>query len=107
MDKGKTEQELATVEAMLRLYCKGQHAHKHELCAECRDLLDYARKRVSICPQADDKPTCRLCKIHCFKPEYREKMREVMRYAGPRMALRHPLRAIKHIARERGAPSEE
>ena len=38
--------------------------------------------------------------IHCYKPDMKEKMREVMRYAGPRMMWYHPIAAIKHLIRE-------
>lgn len=30
----------------------------------------------------------------------KEKMREVMRYAGPRMMWHHPIAAIKHLIKE-------
>ncbi|WP_302956616.1 nitrous oxide-stimulated promoter family protein [Prevotella sp.] len=48
----------------------------------------------------DNKPTCRLCKVHCYKPEKREQIRQIMRYAGPRMLLYYPADAIKHMIRE-------
>ena len=31
----------------------------------------------------------------------REKMRAVMRWAGPRMMIYHPIEAIKHLIREK------
>ena len=40
---------------------------------------------------------CRNCKVHCYKPEMREKIREVMRYSGPRMIFHHPAAAIRHV----------
>ena len=51
------------------------------------------------------KPTCRLCPIHCYKREMKERMRQVMRYAGPRMLLYHPLIALRHLWRECLAPN--
>lgn len=36
-------------------------------------------------------------KVHCYKPEMREKIREVMRFSGPRMIFHHPYLAIKHV----------
>ena len=43
------------------------------------------------------KPTCAKCPIHCYKPAMREQIRDVMRYAGPRMLKRHPVLAIRHL----------
>ncbi|MEG0375126.1 MAG: nitrous oxide-stimulated promoter family protein, partial [Raoultibacter sp.] len=34
---------------------------------------------------------------HCYKPEEREKIRAVMRHAGPRMMTKHPIAAIRHL----------
>ena len=91
--------ELHTVELMIRLYCRHKEGNR-ELCPQCRELLEYASSRLARCPFQDNKPTCRLCKVHCYKPEKREQIRQVMRYAGPRMLLYYPADAIKHMARE-------
>jgi hypothetical protein len=32
-----------------------------------------------------------------LKPIMRERVREIMRYAGPRMIIHHPLNAIQHL----------
>ena len=37
------------------------------------------------------------CPIHCYAKAEREQMREVMRHSGPRMLLRHPVLAIRHL----------
>ena len=79
-------QEQRTVAQMIRLYCRKKEGNR-ELCPQCRELLEYAHMRLSRCPFGEKKNTCRLCTIHCYKPEMKERMREVMRYAGPRMLL--------------------
>ena len=82
---------------MVGVYCSGQHdGTKDVLCANCQEFLDYADVRLQKCPYGDDKPTCANCPVHCYKPAQREQAREIMRYAGPRMLLRHPLLAIAH-----------
>ena len=43
------------------------------------------------------KPTCSKCPVHCYKPEMRDRIREVMRYAGPRMYKRHPILTFFHV----------
>ena len=70
-----------------------------EECA-CRELEEYACKRLSHCPFGEEKPTCRLCTVHCYKPQMKERMKKVMRYAGPRMLLYHPIAAVRHLWRE-------
>ena len=44
----------------------------------------------------ETKTFCSACKVHCYSKENKEKIRKVMRYAGPRMLLYHPVLAIKH-----------
>jgi hypothetical protein len=89
--------ELKTIRAMLHVYCRDHHGGC-ALCADCEALHDYAEKRLAGCPYGEDKPTCTNCRIHCYGPAQREEVRQVMRYAGPRMLLRHPYLAIMHIA---------
>lgn len=91
--------ELRTIEAMMRMYCRG-HRHPREgaalLCAECAALFDYATRRLERCVFGDAKPTCANCVVHCYTPEMRAQVREMMRWAGPRMLLRHPILGILH-----------
>jgi len=89
--------ELKTIRAMLRIACLDRHGTKEGLCAECAALADYAAKRLALCPYGSDKPTCVNCRIHCYGRRQREQVRDVMRYAGPRMMLRHPVLAIMHV----------
>ncbi len=100
--------EKRTVKAMLAIYCRGHHGTRGQLCDDCTELLDYACARLDRCPFGSDKPTCAACTVHCYKPAMREKAQAVMRYAGPRMVWRHPIRAICHLfhARRR-APNPE
>lgn len=89
--------ERATVTAMIRIFCRARHKSSNGLCAECAELQTYALSRLARCPFGQDKPTCANCQIHCYKPQLRERIREVMRYAGPRMLWRHPVLAIRHL----------
>jgi hypothetical protein len=54
-------------------------------------------ERLDTCPFQAGKTTCAKCPIHCYKPDMREQVRTVMRYAGPRMLLRHPILALWHL----------
>ena len=90
--------ERKTVEAMLWLYCRERHSSDGEiLCAECTELRDYAWLRLQKCPFQAGKTTCTKCPVHCYKPAMRARIRDVMRYAGPRMIYKHPLMAIGHL----------
>ena len=93
----KREREKETVSQMIRLYCKKQHGTKQGLCPDCAALEEYARLRSDKCPFMETKTFCSNCKVHCYKPEMREKIRAVMRFSGPRMLLVHPIMAIRHV----------
>lgn len=62
----------------------------------CADLAAYAAARTARCPFMATKTFCSQCKVHCYAPEKREKFRQVMRYAGPRLLFSHPLMTIHH-----------
>ncbi len=97
MKLGK-EKEIEVVTLMIEKYCHGVHkTRKGELCKECLELLEYVKYRRSLCPWKENKPFCSNCKIHCYKKDMQTKIREVMRYSGPRMLLDHPLIAISHV----------
>ncbi len=97
----RLSREMKTMAVMLRIYCQDHHADaardRDRLCEACAGLFDYARKRLAGCPYGSDKPTCANCQIHCYGPQQREQTRVMMRYAGPRMLLRHPVLAIAHV----------
>jgi len=96
----RIEEEKKTVQQMVEIFCKGHHHTDNGLCQECSALLDYALARLDHCKFGEEKPTCKACPIHCYKPTMREQMKEAMRYAGPRMLWHHPMSAIKHLIRE-------
>lgn len=96
-DNPRLNREFKTIKAMIECYCFDNHKNAGGLCPDCRALLDYAEIRLHKCPFGDNKPTCVKCPIHCYQPALREKIREVMRYAGPKMIWKHPILAIFHI----------
>jgi predicted amidophosphoribosyltransferase len=91
------QKEKDTVTEMIRLYCIKKHHHQQGLCKDCQDLQDYALKRLSLCQFGESKTACSNCSVHCYKPEYRQKIKSVMRFSGPRMILYHPVYAVKHL----------
>ena len=103
MDKveKKRQKEQYVVEEMIRLYCRKKHPKEKrqegQMCPECQKLSDYAKQRSKKCPFMEEKTFCANCKVHCYKPEMREQIRQVMRFSGPRMLLYHPVLAIWHL----------
>lgn len=98
--------ERQTIEAMLRIYCRGEHGNAGKLCPRCQQLHAYAVGRIERCPYGSDKPACVDCPIHCYRADRRQEIRAVMRYAGPRMLWRHPWLALRHmLASRRPVPS--
>lgn len=90
--------DLHMLDYMLKIYCYGQNhtTHNHELCKECLAIQFYAMQRLYACPHGDNKPTCARCNIHCYAPNHRLRIRQVMRYSGPRMLWHHPWLTIIH-----------
>ncbi len=78
----------------VRLGAYGRRAPR--VCPECASLLAYGEKRRALCP-FDPKPQCKNCETHCYRPDMRQQMRDVMRYGGPRAAFHGmAIDAVKH-----------
>ena len=89
------ERERVTIRNMVDIYCHDHHG-TDGLCEACAVFMDYAEVRLDKCPFGQDKPTCSNCPVHCYKADYRQQAKVIMRYAGPRMLIRHPLLTIAH-----------
>lgn len=103
----KREREKKVVSLMISLYCHKKHVgfrkgvHRQmgapTLCAECAELDRYARQQIDRCPFMETKTFCSNCRVHCYTPEMRERIKTVMRFSGPRMLFYHPIKAIRHV----------
>ena len=94
--KTKRQREKETVSLMIAIYCRKKHGCR-TLCPECAALNAYAQQRSDKCPFMETKTFCSNCRVHCYKPDMREKIRAVMRFSGPRMLFHHPIMAIRHV----------
>lgn len=92
---GKLAVELRTIEVMTELYC--QDHHNENTCEHCRQFVAYAEQKLDRCVYGQNKPACKHCPIHCYKPEQKHQAQQIMRYSGPKMLFKHPILAIKHL----------
>lgn len=107
--------DLRTVARFVEVYCHGRHPDALKrafwlpkwdvvamigrcprLCDACRRLLAHAFVKRIHCPM-DPKPACKHCPTHCYHPAHRETIRQVMKYAGPRLILRGRLDYLYHM----------
>jgi YbgA-like uncharacterized protein len=95
-ERRRRDRELKTIRVMIDMYCHNRHG-RELLCIACAELATYAQRRLDRCVFGAAKPTCAHCTVHCYSAEMRERVRTVMRYAGPRMLLRHPILGIAHM----------
>jgi hypothetical protein len=101
----RLRRERRTIQLLHQVYCHDHHATPSgQLCPDCQALFDYAEQRLDHCPFQEKKSTCAQCTVHCYKPQMRARIREVMRYAGPRLLLRHPILTIRHLLDDRRKP---
>jgi len=92
------QQEKDLIPDMIRIYCHGHHQTKgKDVCPECKELTEYALFRLEKCPFKVNKQFCSFCTVHCYKPDMRAKIKDVMRYSGPRMLFTHPIFAMSHV----------
>jgi hypothetical protein len=110
---GKELKDLNVLLQFTSVYCRARHAgertlittdepglqtlplRKYPVCAECGDFLLYAFSRRLRCP-LDEKPTCKHCHVHCFRPGHREKVLEIMRFSGKYLIRRGRLDLLWH-----------
>ncbi len=104
-NKNLLTQERKTLRTMLTMYCRGRHGGAGPaLCTDCTELWEYAQQRLDRCPFGETKGPCSKCPVHCYKPDMRDGIREVMRYAGPRMLGRHPVQGVRHLLKSWKSP---
>ena len=93
----------------IEVYCDGRHVNsdrsavslpedlgERSLCPECAAFLEYAVTKRIKCPLEAEKPTCKHCRIHCYDKPRREKVREIMGYAGRKLMMKGRLDYLWH-----------
>ena len=107
--------DLRVLVRFIEVYCAGQHTEAQrlpvsmpthdlqaiagkevKLCQACSRLLMHALVKRTRCPM-DPKPACKHCPKHCYAPEYRQQMRQVMAYSGRKLVMRGRLDYLLHL----------
>ncbi len=100
--EARRAREQEVVSQMIGIWCHARHGTaRGELCDECAELEAYARARSERCPFMETKTFCSNCHVHCYRAEMRERIREVMRFSGPRMLLHRSVMACRHVVESR------
>jgi hypothetical protein len=101
--------DIRLIGKFVEVYCTGKHRTaerspfgmpaglgQRNLCPECAHFLEYAITKRLKCPLEAEKPSCKHCRIHCYDRPRREKVREIMAYAGRILMLRGRLDYVWH-----------
>lgn len=93
----RTELKKRVVTQMIKIYCTAKHGQDSNLCDSCKELLAYSIKRTESCKNKDQKVTCRKCTSQCYSKDMKSRIREVMRFSGPRFFVKRPIDVIRYI----------
>lgn len=114
-DDPKLLKDLRLLVRFIEVYCDGHHTEAdrqgvdlktHDLkaltgdtpclCHDCRKLLTHALVKRTVCPM-QPKPQCKHCPNHCYHPQYRQMIRQVMKYSGRKLVMRGRLDYLIHL----------
>jgi Nitrous oxide-stimulated promoter len=109
------QRDLKVLTLFIGLYCRHRHGQAAKqpasmklcdisavagrdvlVCADCAKLLKHAIVKRTYCP-IHPKPQCKHCPSHCYAPEYRAKIQEVMRFSGRKMVMSGRLDYLLHL----------
>ncbi|MHB8056469.1 MAG: nitrous oxide-stimulated promoter family protein [Desulfuromonadaceae bacterium] len=103
------KKDIRLIGKFVEVYCSGKHhaaarvsitlpadLGARSLCQECGSFLEYAVAKRLKCPLEAEKPTCKHCCIHCYDQLHREKVRQIMSYAGRKLLMRGRLDYLWH-----------
>ncbi len=94
----RIEKEKRIMAFMVRLYCSKKENNK-DLCGSCKELIEYSKQLLDNCQYSNNKASCKRCPKHCYKKEYRDRIRKVMRFSGSRIIIHNPKEFLRHLIR--------
>lgn len=111
----KLRRDLRLLARFVEIYCRDRHdgsqrsrfeikthdareiiGRELRLCPACTRLLKHAWTKRTHCPM-NPKPQCKHCPQHCYRPAYRQSMKEVMRHSGRKLVLSGRLDYLFHL----------
>lgn len=99
----RTDKDRRTMEAIGKIYCQGNHPCREKdaqgMCPDCRRSIEHTLERAAACPR-EHAINCEDCAIHCQRDMARQQIRQIMAYAAPRMALRHPIMTFGYLRKK-------
>lgn len=97
------EKDRRTLEAIGRIYCQGNHASCEKdasgMCPECRAAIEQTLARTEVCPH-NHEGNCQDCTTPCHRGEAKQQIKNIMRYAAPRMIFRHPFMTLEYLRKK-------
>lgn len=103
------KKDIRLIGRFVEVYCHGKHKDVqrtnrnamdeddiYTLCPDCSAFFEYAVMKRMKCPLEAEKPTCKHCRIHCYDKIRREKVKEIMSYAGRKLMMRGRLDYLWH-----------
>jgi hypothetical protein len=112
----KEKKEIKVLARFIEIFCRAKHGAAKApftlkapaiedlrkrpvvLCPKCTRLLRYGLAMRLQCPH-DPKPMCKRCPDPCYRAEYREEIREVMRFSGMYLVKRGRIDLLYHYFR--------
>lgn len=95
-------EEAQTLRAMVGLYCGENTARREGPANAVPPAKRFSPMRSSAWPPVPTgprSPVCAKCRIHCYRAGEKAFAREVMRHAGPRLLLAHPVLSLRHLVK--------
>lgn len=92
----KIDSQKRIVRNMISLYSR-HTTGTYKLNGSYKELAEYCERRLDHCYWGNKKPSCKNCSIHCYNKAKREEIKKIMKWAGPRMIIYHPIQAIRHL----------
>lgn len=91
------------MEAIGGIYCRGNHGaaarEDDVMCSWCREAIEGTLERATACPYGHEH-NCEDCETHCQRGEAQENIKRIMRYAAPRMVVRHPIMTFGYLRKK-------
>jgi hypothetical protein len=103
------KKDVSVICRFIEVYCSGKHDSAKrsafrlpeilgsiDLCNDCAEFAAYAIGRRLKCPLEGNKPACKHCHIHCYAPNQRRRIQEIMAYSGKKLLMRGRIDYLWH-----------